>query len=176
MQTASSITIDTHTRGASHAPSRMPGLAAALDHAEPSPVLVRWAGHMPYFLVGSALFLPERLSIGAAVVIALLYSVFGHFTSLWIKRRQPSGADRVGRIARAAVGSLGLVVLMSLVAPVIPTCMLGAAWGAPAGVALLDRYLQDGGLAIWAAYFAFLLPVALGFFAIQLVTWRSRDA
>ena len=52
MQTASSLSIDTARPNAAAAPH-----TALTDKADPSPVLVRWAGHMPYFVVASGLVL-----------------------------------------------------------------------------------------------------------------------
>ena len=171
MQTAPGVSIDNASQATADT-----SLAGVRDRADPSPVLVRWAGHMPYFVVASGLLLPERLSIGSAVVIALLYAILYHFTALWIRSRPDLLCDPVSRASRVATGMLGVVTLLSLLAPLVSITMAGAPWGAPEGLALLARSLDAGWQALWAAHFALILPVALGYFVLQLITCRPRAA
>lgn len=171
MQTASSLSIDTARPNAAAAPH-----TALTDKADPSPVLVRWAGHMPYFVVASGLLLPERLSLGSAVVIALLYAIFCHFAALWIRMRPGALRDPVSRAARVATGMLVVVTLLSLLAPAVSTAMAGAPWGAPEGQALLAREIEAGWSVLWATHFSLMLPVACGFFVIQFITSRPPAA
>jgi hypothetical protein len=169
MQTVSSLSIDATRQDAG------PSFLAVLDRLDPSPVLVRWAGHMPYFVVASGLVLPERLSLGSAVVIALLYAIFCHFVALWIRSRPDRLRDPVSRAARVATGMLAVVTLLSLIAPVISSFMAGARWGSPDGLGFLAREMGSSRAELWATQFALMLPVASGFFLIQFITTRPAD-
>lgn len=143
------------------------GIFAAFAKIDPSPILIRWAGHLPYFLLGSRLMLPQELSIGSAVVIGLLYAVFGHFIAMWIRKPLPAEAGSIARATRPVAGALTLLLAMSVLAPAVALSMPGQA-----GAALVLQHLQEEGFRLWQSYLALMLPACLGFYAVQVLTAR----
>lgn len=133
-----------------------PTLSEGLFAASMTPTLIRFAGHLPYFKIGSALMLPQALSLGGVVVTTLAYAGLCLLASRWRGGRAPLPA------------TLLLVAMMMVIGPAI-------------AVLLPEGYLQPGEIAAEAhripelliPYFGLLLPVCGGFLAVQ---WLIRPA
>ncbi len=134
-----------------------PGLGESLISAGLTPTVIRFAGHLPYFKIGSALMLPQALSLGGVVATTFAYSLLCLAASRW-------GAGKRSPL----LGTLALVGGMMLIGPMIAVLL-------PVG------YLQAGELTAEAhripelivPYFGMLLPVCGGFLAVQ---WLIRPA
>ncbi len=133
-----------------------PELGESLISAGLTPTVIRFAGHLPYFKVGTALMLPQALSLAGVVATTLAYALLCLVASRWMGGRSP------------LVATLALVAAMMVVGPAI-------------AVLLPDGYLQAGETTAEAhripeliiPYFGLLLPVCGGFLAVQ---WLIRPS
>lgn len=131
-------------------------LGESLIGAGLTPTIIRFAGHLPYFKVGTALMLPQALSPGGVVATALTYALLCLIASRWLGARSP------------LLATLALVAAMMVVGPAI-------------AVLLPDGYLQTGEITaevrripeLIIPYFGLLLPVCGGFLAVQ---WFTRPS
>ncbi len=166
MQTTTDLSRAADRHELSGAGTGTSGIVTALAKLDPSLVLIRWAGHVPYFLLGSRLMLPQELSLGSAVVISLFYAIFGHFIAMWIRGQGVARPAVISRAAMPALGAAALALAMSVVGPAVAVAMPGEAASA------LFGQLQEQGFAIWQAYLGLMLPACLGFGAVQFLTGR----
>lgn len=129
----------------------------SLLSASLSPTLIRFVGHLPYFKVGSALMLPQALSLSGVVITTLAYALLCLAASrLFGNRRTP------------LPGTLALVAAMMVVGPAIATLLPGTTTQA---MELSGETTSISSMLI--AYLGLLLPVAGGFLAVQ---WLTRPA
>lgn len=123
----------------------------ALLGAGLSPTVIRFAGHLPYFKVGSGLMLSQELSLTGVVLMTLTYSILCLAASRWTGGRKSP-----------FVGTLGLLAAMMLVGPVIA----GFFSVAPLGP---DSYAGQ-----LLPMLGLLLPVCSGFLAVQTLILPAR--
>lgn len=145
---------------------RPPSVSAAL-----LPMLaLRFAGHLPYFKIGSGLVLPHGLSLGGAAVTALAYSLLCLVVARWLTGAWARHSLQ-RPIAASLAGTLAIGGAMLLLGPLITLLLPGD----PAAAASHLADEAEGWRSLMPAYLGLLIPVCLGFFAAQSLA-RVRTA
>lgn len=131
-----------------------------LSHGNALRLVMRFAGHLPFFLLVSPLLLPQGLNLFAAAAISLSYAVFCSEIAGWLNARQ-SGAEQAYRISLTPLtGSLVLIAAMAVSAPVWTLALSPASFGAYAA----------NPLALWPEFAVLIAPSCVLFTACQLYT------
>lgn len=157
------------TRWAGSLQGAGPGLAPPAISTALLPMLaLRFAGHLPYFKLGSILMLPQGLSLAGAAVTALAYSVLCVGVARWLTLRQATALfDRP--IANALLGTMAVFAAMMTLGPPIGLLLPGEITDAEHEIAShLTRWQ-----AILPAYLGLLAPIGGSFFAAQFIS-RTR--
>jgi len=110
--------------------------------------MIRFAGHLPFFKIATAAMLPQAIGLGGVVVTAFVYSllcllVTRHFGA----RHSPFAATLV---LIAAMMVVGPAIALALPAEPLPANHTGLS-------------------GLMLPYLGVLLPVCLGFFAVQFM-------
>lgn len=130
----------------------------ALLGAGLSPTVIRLAGHLPYFKIGSGLMLAQPLSLTGVFLMTLAYSALCFGASRWVAVRHAPVTCAIGLLA----AMLPLALLIGTFFSLAPAHVTDAI---PAATDLMSQLLPMLGL---------LLPVCGGFLAAQLLIRPAR--
>ncbi len=146
------------------------GLVPPVLGAAILPVLaLRFAGHLPYFKIGSGLMLPQGLSFMGAAVTALAYSLLCLGVTRWLSWRQ--AVSLVHRPAAASLlGTMAVIAAMMTLGPLIGLMFPAA----PPVSAEPDTSHAERWHGLLPAYLGLMVPICIGFFAAQLVSRRTE--
>lgn len=140
----------------------VPGPAPAFDADALYFLVLRYAAHLPYFKIASALLLPQGLGTAGVLVTTLAYALACCVTSRWLAglgRQDPTFPNPA---VLPLLGATAILVAMLVMGPAIAS--------------LLPRHPEPatGFLAQLPAWLALLAPVVTGFFLAQLITTRRK--
>lgn len=123
---------------------------------------LRYAAHLPYFKIASAMLLPQGLGTGGVLVTVLAYALACSAASRWIAGQRRARSQCLSQPAvLPLLGTTAVLLAMLAMGPTITT--------------LLPRHPELAAaspLALLPAWLALLAPVTLGFLAAQLLTGR----
>lgn len=125
-------------------------------------LLLRFCGHLPFFMAASLLLLPEGLSLSAATAISVTYSLLCCEIAGWLNFRQEGARPAFSLAETPLLGSTILVGAMVLTAP---------AWALVLSPGSFGAFLTTP-TALLPQFFVLIMPSCVCFAACQL---RNRS-
>lgn len=133
-----------------------------LNQKRAARLLLRFCGHLPFFMAASALLLPDGLSLSAAIAISLTYSMFCCEIAGWLNFRQEGSRPAFSVAETPLLGSMILVAAMVFIAP---------SWALVLSPASFGEFI-DQPVALLPQFFVLIMPSCMCFAACQL---RNRS-